>query len=332
MNEESNATPQVETENLNKTFEEKIEDAKKKMLDLSPLICGIGIAIWWIFYGMVEIVPTNLSIEQRIGLTVITIFIAIVYCSLISAGGYTDAKNTKAYKTAAAEWTKAIKNGNSHKAEIIEYAKDIARVNQKELRTQNLENQGLQYNEIFDDKGELIRLDYETNKYHKIKNPSGYTKKQIKVIKKCINIRIQVPEMFGNISSRFFGIQRRTSVKEFDTKNTIKNTIVRSVVAMFSVGISFSFLGLTWNAAIYALFQIVLWTGSGVVDRNKKYHFIIDKILPQIVENTLMINGYLELAEENKAIYRERAKEEAERKNRKQIPYGLQIVAETSQK
>lgn len=333
MNEESTTTtPTVETENLNKTFEEKLEATKKKLIDLSPLMCGIGIAIWWIFYGMVEIVPTNLSIEQRIGLTVITIFIAIVYCNLVSAGGYVDAKNTSAYRIAAKEWTDSIKKGNPHKAEIIEYAKDIARINQKELRTQNLENQGLQYNEIFDDKGELIRLDYETNKYHKIKNPSGYTKKQIKIIKKCINIRIQIPEMFGNISSRFFGIQRRTSVKEFDTKNTIKNTIVRSVVAMFSVGISFSFLGLTWNAVIYALFQIVLWTGSGVVDRNKKYHFIIDKILPQIVENTLMINGYLDLAEENKAIYSQRAKEEAERKNRKQIPYGLQIVAETSQK
>ena len=320
MNEESNATPQVETENLNKTFEEKIEDAKKKMLDLSPLFCGIAIAIWWIFYGMVEIVPTNLTIEQRIGLTVVTIFIAIVYCSLISAGGYTDAKNTKAYRDAAGEWTDAIRRGNPHKAEIIEYAKNIARVNQKELRTQNLENQGLQYNEIFDDKGELTRLDYETNKYHKIKNPSGYTKKQIKIIKKCINIRIQVPEMFGNISSRFFGIQRRTSVKEFDTKNTIKNTIVRSVVAIFSVGISFSFLGLTWNAIIYALFQIVLWTGSGVVDRTKKYHFIIDKILPQIVENTLMINGYMELSEIEKEKYKAMAREEAEKKNRKQIP------------
>lgn len=327
MNEESTTTtPTVETENLNKTFEEKLEATKKKLIDLSPLMCGIGIAIWWIFYGMVEIVPTNLSIEQRIGLTVITIFIAIVYCNLISAGGYSDAKNTSAYRIAAREWTDAIKKGNSHKAEIIEYARTFALTNQKEIRTQNLENVGLNYSEIFTDSGELLKTDFDTNKYHKKKNPSGYSKSEIKCIRKCINIRIQIPEMFGNISSRFFGIQKRTSVKEFDTKNTIKNTLIRSVVAIFSVGISFTFLGLTWNAVIYALFQIVLWTGSGVVDRYKKYHFIIDKILPQIVENTLMINGYLELSEIEKEKYKAMAREEAEKKNRKQIPMQPEIT------
>ena len=102
--------------------------------------------------------------------------------------------------------------------------------------------------------------------------------------------------------------------------------MIRSIVAIFSVGISFTFLGLTWNAVIYALFQIVLWTGSGVVDRYKKYHFIIDKILPQIVENTLMINGYLELSEIEKEKYKAMAREEAEKKNRKQIPMQPEVT------
>jgi len=312
--------PSVETEKLNKTFEEKLEEARKKIIDMSPMLCGIGIAIWWIFYGMVKIIPTELSIEQRIGLTIITIFIATVYCNLISNGGYKDAKNTKEYRNAAKEWTVAIRQANSQKAQVIEYAKDIARSNQKDTRTENLEKQGLSYNEIFDENGELIRIDYKTAKYHKKKCPNGFTKNQIKTITKCIKIRLEIPEMFGNISSRFFGIQKRTSVKEYDRKNNIKNVAIRIVVSFFSVGIGFVWLGMTWEALSYAIFQIVLWSGSGVVDRWKKYNVIIEKILPQIVENTLMITGYLELSENQKAYYNQRAKEEEDKRNRKQLP------------
>lgn len=312
------------TEDLNKTFEEKMKDFSTRLFKLSPLLVSIGIAIWWCLEGMVKISGANLSLESRIALTIVTIFVAIVYCNLLSNGGFQAAKETQQYSRAASAWTNSIKKGNTHKAEIIEYAKDIARINQKELRIKNLENVGLSYSEIFDEKGELTRLDYKNNKYNKRKNREGYFRKQIKMIRHCINIRIDIPEMFGNISSKFFGIQKRETQKNYEIRTNVWNGIIRAVVAFFAVGITFVWVGLSWEAFISSIFQIVLWTSSGVLQRMKNYNFIMTKILPQIVENTLIIDGYLELEDERKQVYIQRAKEESEKKTRKLIPMGLQ--------
>lgn len=129
--------------------------------------------------------------------------------------------------------------------------------------------------------------------------------------------------MFGNISSKFFGIQKRENQKAYEIKTNISNGITRAIVGFFAVGITFVWVGLSWEALISSLFQIVLWTGSGVLQRMKNYNFIITKILPQIVENTLIINGYMDLEDERKQIYINRAKEEAEKRTRKQIPTNL---------
>lgn len=320
---ENNETPSVEKlESFNKTFEEKLKDFSTRLFSLSPLLVAIGIAMWWCLEGMVKITGADLTIENRIALTAITIFIAMVYCNLISTGGFQAAKKSPEYKVCSKDWNDAIKRGNTNKAEIIEYAKDIARVNQRELRIKNLENVGLNYSDIFDEKGELIRLDYE-RKYNKKKNPNGFTRGQIKIIKHCINIRIDIPEMFGNISSKFFGLQKRASQKSYEIKTNVTNGIIRAVAAFFAVGITFAWVGLSFEALISAIFQIVLWTGSGVLQRMKNYNFIINKILPQIVENTLIINGYMDLEDSRKQIYINRAKEEAEKKFRKQIPTNL---------
>lgn len=321
--EETNVTPQVQNDTTvdTATFEEKIKDMSARFMSLAPLLCSIGIGIWWCFYGMVKIVPTSLSITQRIGVTICTVFIAITYCNLLAIGGFESAKKTDTYQQLASEWNDAITRGNKHKREIIEYAKDVARNNLKDLRQENLERNGLDYYEIFNDAGELVRFDYKTNKYNKRKNPSGYTKHQIRIINKCLEYRIEIPEMFGNISSRFFGVKKRISQKKYEKQSTIRNLAIRLVVSSVSVGFMFQWIGISAGALIYAMFQIVLWTASGLLQRMKNFNFIVREIQPQILENTMMINGYLELDQDKKDVYTTRVQENDAAKHRLQIEY-----------
>lgn len=281
-------------------MEEGFKAFTNKLAKAAPLLVGILIAIWWVFNGMVEIIPTGLTVTERIGLTACTIFMAISYCKLISVGGFQAAKDSNKFVSASKDWTEAIKKGNPYKAEIIDYAVGLAKTNQKEARKNSLESVGLKYEEIFNDNGELIKKDFKQDKFHKVKNPKGLFKYQIKMIKHCLKIVIVKPEVFGSISGSKFGIKKRVSQKEFEAKKDITNTIIRIITSVFCVGMMFRWIGFSVESVIYALFQIALWTGSGVSQRLSNYNFVMNELLHQVVENTLVINGYLELKEKEK--------------------------------
>lgn len=320
--DELNQTPNTTTlaESGKKTFEEGIKEVGQNAFALAPMFAAVGIAIWWIFSGMVSVTKVQLGITEQIGLAIATVFIALTYCKLIAEGGFQSAKQTKTYQAVSSEWTKAINRGNAHKKEINMYAKEIAKDNLKELRIENCEKNGIDYGEIFDANGNVIKLDYKENKYHKELNPHGYTKKQIRIIKKCIETKIDIPEMFGNISSRWFGIKKRQTQKEYERKTDISNGITRIIIALFSAGITFTWIGFSVQAIIYSLFQIVLWTASGILQRLKNYNFVLNNTMPQIVENTMMINGYMDLTDEKKEIYKKLVIEDDEKKMRLKLP------------
>ena len=284
-----------------KQKEEKIQEFAKSMMNKMPLFIAIGIAIFWIFYGTVEIIPTNLSIVERIGLTICTIVLAVTYCNLIADGGFKSARESIEYETADKEYEQAQKDGKTEQLEITEYAKDIAKDNLRECRARNLDLNGLKYRDYFDIDGNYIGNDYKLNKLLR--------RKQKKTIKKCINLRIIIPNIFGNLSSKFFGLKKEVTQKDYKRKDITMQTIIRTVLSFFSVGMMFNFLGFSWGSAIYALFQIVLWSASGFSQRLKNYNFVKDILVPQMKEKTLIINGYLALDDNRKVYYQKRVED-----------------------
>lgn len=295
-----------------KQKEERIQEFAKSMMNKMPLFIAIGIAIFWIFYGTVEIIPTNLTIVERIGLTLCTIVLAVTYCNLIADGGFKSARDSEEYKTTDKDYNDAQKDGNSEQFEITEYAKDIAKDNLRDCRARNLDLNGLRYRDYFDIDGNYIGGDYKKN--------VGLRRKQKKTIKKCINLTIIIPNIFGNVSSKFFGLKKEVTQKDFKRKDITIQTIIRAVLSIFSVGMMFNFLGFSVGSAIYALFQIVLWTASGFSQRLKNYNFVKDVLIPQTKEKTLIINGYLALDDKRKEYYIKRV---ADIKHERLVALGL---------
>jgi len=277
------------------TFESKFRSFENKLTKLLPTIAVILIAIWWVFYGMVEIVPTELSITERVGLVICTSVVAICYSSLIADGGFQSAKDTDKYKTARSKWYESTKKALPYKKEVSMFAEDIAKQNRVDARTKTLESVGLKYDEIFDKKDNLIVVGYKYNKYNKKKNPTGYYKEQIKAIRYCTHIHLFVPDVLAaTIDSVKFGLKKQVSEDAFRKKNISFRTLIKLITSIFVTGIMVVYLGLTIESVIYAIFQIALWTGTGVFERQGNYNFIIDKIVPQIIDNTLIIDGFLE--------------------------------------
>ncbi len=284
-----------------KRNEEKIQAFFKSLVDKMPLFIAIAIAIFWIFYGTVEVFAPTITITERIGLSICTVVLAVTYCGLIQEGGFTSAKKSNEYKKAEELYEKAVNAGNTNKSEIREYAHEIARQNLYECRKNNLEANILVYSDYFDQDGKYIGGDYKHDK--------TLNKSQKKCLKKAVSQRIILPNIFGNISSRYFGLRKETNEKDYRLKTTISQTVFRTIVSVASVGFMFRFLGLSVGSMVYALFQIVLWTASGFSQRIKNFNFVMDNTIPQMKERTLIINGYLALNNEEKRKYRERSQQ-----------------------
>lgn len=301
------------------TLEETMSNFATKVGKILPIIVAIAIAIWWVLNGIIKFEKAELGIVEQVGLVFCTCSLAVIYSGLIANGGFDSAKRTTKFKKHSREWTAAIKDGVKDKKSIELYARDIAKENQRELRTANLEANGLYYWDYFDEKGEFIKLNYHQDKKSKT-NINGLTKKQIRIIKKCVNIRIVIPTLFGNLSSKFFGLKKEKTQKSYERSNNLLNFIFRILMSVLTVGLIVKFIGFNIEGIIYAFLQIVLWTSSGVSQRMSNYNFVMNKLLPQMVEKTLIINGFLSLDEQKKQEYRERAVlEQFQKKPVKQI-------------
>ena len=287
-----------ELQKLNKQNEEKFQDAIKKIARLIPTIITICIAIWWMFYGTLKIEQFSFEvIASNIGLVVCSVVLSITMCELIAGGGYDSGKQSKRYVEAKNKHTKMVQLGLSKQKQILRYANAIAISNLKESRTTNLASNGLFYEDYFDKDGNYIGGDYKHN--HKLKSY------QRRIIKKCIHQKVVLPSIFGDISSKYFGLKKEITQSEYRAKTSAKNIIIRSLLAFISASVVFEFIGFSITSLIFAFFQIVLWVSSGLIQRINNFNFVVDTLASQLEERTLIIESYFALSDIEKQKYEE---------------------------
>lgn len=271
---------------LEKRRAERTQAFFKRMINKIPLFVGILIAIWWVFYGMVDVEFKFSLLLENILLTVATIVFAITYCNLIANSGFQTAEKTKEYINAKESYYEAQKKGYKYQKEINDYTKEIAIKNLADLRRENLEANLIKYEDVFDKDGRFIKKDYRKDK--------TLTRHQKKIIRRCAELHISETRIFEGIGSKFYGIKRDVTKTEFITKQTAVKTFTRTILAFTSAFVFFRFKGFSLDGVMYSLFQITMWTASGVSQRIKNYSFVIDNILPQIISKTLVIESFLE--------------------------------------
>lgn len=274
------------------SFAERFSEFTTKAVSVAPLIAALGIAVWWVFFGTIQILKMDISIENRIGLTIVTIIMALSYRKLIATGGFEDGKKTSLYQDEYNDWKSNCKKCRSEKTQVNEFVRERCHQNVYDLKVENLERNSLDYNDIFDDRGMLKDVKFKKNK--------DYTWHQKLIISRCVKMKVHIPDIFTVDNERYLGIKPRESEKEFKTKTDVINTIVTSVLAFFSTGIMFAFIGFSKGSWIYALFQIALWTGTGVLGRIKNYNHVMKKQLRYISENNDIMEEYCALSQDKK--------------------------------
>ena len=274
-----------------KELEERNRENRKRILNglLSriPLFTGILIALWWVFYGTLDIKWSVETVFQNVILTIATIVFAITYCNLIADGGFKQAEETADYKESKKNYKDAVKKGIKEKDKINEEAMNIAKSNLKELRRRNLEANFLKYDDFFEEDGSIKPIS--------LKERKDLTLHQKTIIKRCMRAHIILPNLFEGVNGEgYFGIRKERTKKEYLAGQQITKFITRSILSFVSLGVILNFIGFNINGIMSAFFQIVLWTASGVSQRISNYRFVLETQMPQLDAKALIINGYLE--------------------------------------
>ena len=289
----------------NKVIQEDNESLELKIRKLGmwftyhlPTIFAILISLFFIFSGMVKVLPTELDLKEQIILAIINIFAGFSITSLVSEHGFKSAKETSDYRKEIKEYNEWVQKGLKWREGIENLAKKKANDNLKNYRIHLLESVGLRYTDIFNSYDRLI-TEYDITIHKKDQN---YHKK-VRAYHKAINVKTYTTNVFGRASSSTYGLKKETSEKAFRTKNGIIKGITKLILGIVSVGVMFQWLGFTLGALIYSFMQVVLWTGMGLIDSQKNYNFILTEIVPQYESNRLIIQEFMLLPDKEKEKY-----------------------------
>ena len=290
-------------ENDEKTFEEHIREIGNWFSKNLPAIFAILISVFFLFTGVVKVLPTELDWKEQTIMTFVTIVAGYSITSLVGEYGFSSAKNSQIFINTRMDYDKSVRGALKYREAIDELAKEKAENNLKTLRIHILESVNINYDDVFNEYGRVI-TEFNITKY---KHENGYVKK-VRAYHKAIKLKVMDTNIFGLASSSLFGIKKEITEKEYRTKSSAKSLIIKVLLSIATAGIMLQFLGWNIGALIYAFMQVVLWVAMGLITRQKNYNFIMEEIMPQYIGKRIVIDEFMEMEDSKKQEYIERTK------------------------
>ena len=281
-----------------KTFEEHIRDIGNWFSKNLPAIFAILISVFFLFTGVVKVLPTELNWKEQTIMTFVTIVAGFSITSLVGEYGFTSAKNSKQFIDTRMDYDKSVRSALKYRKPIEELSKEKAEDNLKTLRIHILESVNIAYEDVFNEYGRA-NTDFDIYKY---KNEKGFIKK-LRAYHRVLKLKVEDTNIFGLASSSLFGIKKEITEKEYRTKSNAKSLIIKVLLSIATAGIMLQFLGWDIGALIYAFMQVVLWVAMGLITRQKNYNFIMEEIMPQYSSKRIVIDEFMEMSEEKKQEY-----------------------------
>ena len=141
----------------------------------------------------------------------------------------------------------------------------------RDYRRQHLQEIRLKYDMWFDKEGNYIG----TTEMEK-----RLTKKQLKVLYKCVKVKIYPLNLFSQytITTEQY-TKKEITDKEKRAKNIAQNTIMATLVAVIGVYFIPQFKGWNWASFIAATMQVALWVMFGILQLYTNYNYVVqDKV------------------------------------------------------
>jgi len=249
------------------------------------------VSIYFVFSGTVKVGTQQLSWQSLFLFICTTLIFGVVISSLVAEGGYAAGKKDPDYIAMRAQGVKISEECIPWRDEAELYVNREIDKTILNDRTSLLAGCGLKYDEVFDEKGVYIlkKEKFKTLKY-----------KQKKVVLRCRFIKKQDFTLFGFGSGKIVGRKKAPNESERRKRQLMTTTITRVFIAIVTGSIMFYFIGFSFASILYAIYQLLIWIGTGMITRQGNFNFITVTCKEYDQDRIWWLKSFMALSKEDK--------------------------------
>jgi hypothetical protein len=265
------------------------EEKNKKVYDfikgniINAVIILTGLA--YIFYGIVTIEETGLTVAEVVAKAGIGIVVAFIIKECMGENGFNYGYRSLIWTENRDKYVNTCNSANDYIERVDNFYACEEIEKKKRYRRQNMISAQMKYDWFFDKDGNYINRTILTEKQaSKLGNlPDDaivLTKHQRKILKKCLNVKIYNLNLFSE-----YGIEAENDTKKEKTdKNQRKSMFTKN--ALFGVVgavVGAYFLPFmnewSWAAFISSCVQVAIWISCGAMQLYSNFNYVcIEKV------------------------------------------------------
>ena len=248
------------------TEERKVKVAEFIKGNVANFVVVIS-SVVYILYGMITIEKTGLTVAQVIAKAGVGIIIGLMIKQGVGENGFTKGYNSHIWQDTNEKYTNACNLANPHIEKIDNFYLSEEIEKKKIYRRQMLQAHQMKYNWFFDENG---NYEPDLERYEKL------TRKQRKVLNKCVKIKIYNLNLFSEYSNDVVVDTKREKTDSTQRSKMFgKNSVAQLITAV--VGAYFIPLWTNWNwgAIIMSSIQVAIWLSTGVTQLYANYNYVV---------------------------------------------------------
>ena len=255
-------------------YEEKLEELQgltsKYIKSIAMDFVVVIVALAYIFYQMITLSPTELNPFVLIAQAIVGIICGVVIKQALGENGFSKGYNSKIWNDEEDKYNLACNTANPYMERVDNFYQYEEIEKKRNYRRSKLQGVRLKYNDWFDEMGNYIGSPLKTLK------AKGYDRQQIKVIKKCIRVKIYPLNLFSQYEiSNEQATKKEVTDKVQRGRNITKNTISATLIAIIGVYFVPLLNNWSWASFISATMQVSLWVLFGIIQLYMNYNFVV---------------------------------------------------------
>lgn len=237
------------------------------------------VSVAYVFYQMITFELTGLNPWVLLAQAVVGIICGVTIKQSLGENGFSRGYNSEVWGKEEEKYNEACDIALPYVDKVDNFYQYEEIDKRKNYRRQHLQEVRLKYSTYFDDDGNYIGSKEDTSVFNSHKK-SKLDRKQRKVLRKCIRVKIYPLNLFGQYTiSTESDTRREITDKDKRAQNVAQNTFFASLIAIIGVYIVPQLNGWNWASFIASTLQVALWIMFGFVQLYTNYNFIVqDKV------------------------------------------------------
>lgn len=255
-------------------YEEKLEElqglTKKYIKTLAMDLVVVLVSLGYVLYQELTFEQTELNPLILLGQAAIGIICGVTIKQALGENGFSKGYNSKIWNDEEEKYNNACDSALPYMERVDNFYQYEEIEKKRNYRRAKLQGVRLKYDNWFDNMGNYIGSPLKELK------SKGYDRYQIKIIKKCIKIKIYPLNLF----SQYDNSNEQATKKEITDKvqrgrNITKNTITATLIAIIGVYFVPLLNNWSWASFISATMQVSLWVLFGIIQLYTNYNFVV---------------------------------------------------------